>query len=141
MTTRTEHPAAAATRIPEAPPGIDEVRLSPATSPDVFPEVAAALRQPTRSAGVDGTGPAPTGHPGQLAAGVGENLGKITHLWSYESPLGVWVFIDGIGWKRLSPASEHGHNQMAVLASIATHADTSVYYNLDSSGYIDRIYV
>jgi len=65
----------------------------------------------------------------------------ITYLWSYNSSTGVWVWVDGIGWKRLSPVSEHGHTHMAALATLATDRDLPVDYHEDASGQIDQILV
>ncbi len=141
MSTKTSRPSDGATRAPAAPPAAQSSRTSPATPPDTFPEIAAAMAEAPTTDVFDGAGPAPSRQPGQAIAGIGETLGKITHLWSYDSPDGVWVYIDGVGWRRLSPASAHGHSHMTVLAAIATHANISAYYNLDSSGQIDRLYV
>ncbi len=141
MATRTSRPTDVATRAPAAPPAAPSIRTSPATPPDAFPEIAAAMAQAVTTDGFDGAGPAPSRQPGQVTAGIGETLGKITHLWSYDSAVGVWVYLDGVGWRRLSPASEHGHSHLTVLATIATHANIPVYYNLDGSGQIDRLYV
>lgn len=130
----------AATRMPAAPPASVDAPTSPATPPDTFPEIAAAVAQQAGAEGITGAGPAPSREPGQVSAGIGESLGTITHLWSYDSPVGVWVVLDG-QWRRISPASEHGHTHMTVLATIATNANIPVYYNLDGSGQIDRLYV
>jgi hypothetical protein len=141
MTTETSR---VGDRIPiaaEPPPAIEEYPLtSPTVPPDVYPEIQAAVGEPAGTVGAE-AGPQPRLEPGQVAAGVGETLGTITHLWSYDSPVGVWVYLDGIGWKRLSPASESGHTHMTVLSSLATNANIPVYYNLDGSGQIDRMYV
>lgn len=123
------------------PPMEELTARSPADSPDSIPEVAAIVRQATGRAVDAMAGPAPSRDPAQIAAGIGETAGKITHLYSYDNPTGAWVFLDGIGWKRIAPASQHGHHHMTVLASIATHANLPVYYNLNAAGEIDRLYV
>lgn len=63
----------------------------------------------------------------------------LTHLWSYDASTGVWVWVDGIGWKRLSPNSEFGHTHMTLLATMATHGNVTVDYHEDASGRIDQV--
>lgn len=63
----------------------------------------------------------------------------ITHLWSYDASTGVWVWVDGIGWKRLSPNSEFGHTHMTLLTTMATHGNMTVDYHEDASGRIDQV--
>jgi len=65
----------------------------------------------------------------------------ITHLWSYDASTGVWVWVDGIGWKRLSPTSEFGHSHMTVLATVATDRNLAVDYHEDAAGQIDQLLV
>ncbi len=65
----------------------------------------------------------------------------ITHLWSYDASTGVWVWVDGIGWKRLSPVSEFGHSHMTVLATVATDRNLAVDYHEDAAGQIDQLLV
>ena len=62
-------------------------------------------------------------------------------LYSYDDPAGVWVWVVGVGWKRLSPASLSGHGHMAILASLATHDNITVDYHEDAAGRIDQILV
>ena len=62
----------------------------------------------------------------------------ISDLWSYEDSVGVWVLVDGIGWKRLSPASDTGHTHMTLLAGVATHDNLPVDFHEDSDGQIDQ---
>ena len=65
----------------------------------------------------------------------------ISYLYSYDDPAGVWVWVVGVGWKRLSPASLSGHGHMAILASLATHDNITVDYHEDAAGRIDQILV
>jgi hypothetical protein len=99
------------------------------------------------AAGPDVTAPMPPSLDEQgMALAEGITAGWVynrvtTHLWSYDAPTGVWVWVDGIGWKRLSPVSEHGHNHMCVLATLATDRNLPVDYHEDASGQIDQILV
>jgi hypothetical protein len=65
----------------------------------------------------------------------------ILDLWSYEDAYGVWVNVDGVGWKRLSPASGPGHTHMTLLAGAATHDNLTVDLHEDADGYIDQLII
>jgi hypothetical protein len=94
---------------------------------------------------------APYGDPGTCPvtdgftrpqATAGWNTGKtISDLWSYEDSSGVWVLVDGVGWKRLSPASDSGHTHMTLLAGLATHDNLPVDFHEDDQGQIDQLIV
>lgn len=115
--------------------------------PDTPPPVPAAVMGAKTTAGPELTAPMPPSLDEQgVAIGDGVTAGwvyhrAITHLWSYDAATGVWVWVDGIGWKRLSPVSEHGHSHMCVLASMATHNNLPVDYHEDAAGQIDQILV
>ncbi|MGQ0839331.1 hypothetical protein [Actinokineospora sp.] len=129
-------------------------RKSPAIAPPEPIAVDAAVAPPT-PAGIDACTtaevrvdsapvPPPLDAQGAPAAGIaaGWVLNRtITHLWSYDATTGGWVWVDGIGWKRLSPASESGHSHMTMLATMATHDNLAVDYHEDASGRIDQMLV
>ncbi|PRX44634.1 hypothetical protein B0I33_111146 [Prauserella shujinwangii] len=81
------------------------------------------------------------------AAGAGSAGGGwvhrrlITHLWSYNAAPGVWVGVQGVGWKRLSPASETGHSHLTMLALLARNNRLPVTYHEDAHGQIDQLIV
>ena len=76
------------------------------------------------------------------AASSGWTTGRtISDLWSYEDSSGVWLNVDGLGWKRLSPASESGHTHMTLLAGAATHDNLPVDLHEDADGHIDQLIV
>ncbi|MCE7009119.1 hypothetical protein LWC34_40850 [Kibdelosporangium philippinense] len=76
--------------------------------------------------------------PTQCGWHVGQT---ISDLWSYEDSSGVWVSVEGVGWKRLSPASRSGHTHMTLLAGAATHDNLPVDFHEDSDGQIDQLIV
>jgi hypothetical protein len=94
---------------------------------------------------------APYGDPSTAPAGSrcpvsgttdGWTTGRaISDLWSYEDSVGVWVLVDGTGWKRLSPASDSGHTHMTLLAGAATHDNLPVDFHEDDAGQIDQLIV
>jgi hypothetical protein len=115
--------------------------------PDTPPPIPATVMGKATVTGPDVTAPMPPSLDEQavaiadgLAAGWVHNR-AITHMWSYDAATGVWVWVDGIGWKRLSPVSEHGHSHMCVLASLATDRNLPVDYHEDAAGQIDQILV
>ncbi|GAB3494621.1 hypothetical protein [Amycolatopsis cihanbeyliensis] len=65
----------------------------------------------------------------------------ITHLFSYNASPGVWVWVQGTGWRRLSPASESGHSHLLLLAVTAKNNGLPVDYHEDASGQIDQLLV
>jgi hypothetical protein len=133
----------------QAPPAPEAVPTAVATSPDTPPPLPTAVigTSITESAGVDLNAPMPplldkAGVPMAEAVGAGWVYNRvITHLWSYDSPVGAWAWIDGTGWKRLSPASQFGHTQMTVLATLATNRNLPVDYHEDAAGQIDQLLV
>jgi len=121
----------------------DTAVADPSTAPDRFTEITQALGTLTTS-GVDApsTGPVPPQVSGvQAVAAAGWSYNQaITHLFSYDTAVGVWVFVNNIGWKRLSPASESGATAMTVIATMATHDNLPVNYHEDAAGLIDQMY-
>jgi hypothetical protein len=140
----------------QAPPAPEAVTARSAaaastapSNPDTAPPFPAEVvgSAVTVAAGTDRNAPAPpmldsSGAPRADAISAGWFYNRtITHLWSYDSPAGVWVWVEGSGWRRLSPASLFGHSQMTVLSTLATDRNLPVHYHEDASGQIDVIMV
>jgi hypothetical protein len=136
-------PARGAAEATQAPP-------TPGTAepgPDTPPPVPTAMMATAGGMTQDMLAPMPPSLDEQGVA-IGEGLTAgwvynrvITHLWSYDAATGVWVWVDGIGWKRLSPVSEHGHSHMCLLATLATDRNLPVDYHEDAAGQIDQLLV
>jgi hypothetical protein len=130
--------AAEATQAPPPPAAAEAGPDTPPPVPTMMMATAAAHSQ-------DVLAPMPPSLDEQgMAIGDGLTVGwvynrMITHLWSYDAPTGVWVWVDGIGWKRLSPGSEHGHSHMCLLATLATDRNLPVDYHEDAAGQIDQL--
>jgi hypothetical protein len=112
----------------------------PAASPDTL-----AVPGATISAGRRVT-PADIPHPPVVDSGVVAGIGTgwfsgqmVTHLFSYDSPDGVWIYVDGVGWKRLSPASAFGVSHMVVIATMATTHNVPVTFYENDAGLIEQI--
>ncbi|SDD12255.1 hypothetical protein SAMN05421630_10614 [Prauserella marina] len=79
---------------------------------------------------------------GALAAKDGWTAGKaITNLWSSSTSPGVWIAVQGVGWKLLSPASDSGHSHLTLLAMLAKNYRLAVSYHEDARGQIDQLVV
>lgn len=134
---------------PPPTPDVDAARSSAPTTPDTPPPPPAEVTGSAvaESVSADLRAPMPpmldeSGAPRTDVIGAGWFYNRmITYLWSYDSPIGVWVWVDGVGWKRLSPVSQFGHTHMTVLATLATHRNLPVSYHEDASGQIDQIMV
>jgi hypothetical protein len=148
MTSSTRSRRTAAQGEPPAADGriaTDTAAADPATAPDRFTEIVRALG-PLSAANLEdaATGPLPprveAGVLAVAAAGWSYNQ-AITHLFSYDTPAGVWVFVNNVGWNRLSAASESGVTAMIAIATMATHDNLPANYHEDAAGLIDQIYV
>jgi hypothetical protein len=121
----------------------DRASADPSNSPDQFAQIAAALQVSDGQQVAADLGPQPpqirAGQQAIAAAGWVYNQ-AITHLFSYDSAIGVWVYVNGVGWKRFSPNSEHGITHMTAIATMATHNNLPVHYHEDAAGLIDQIY-
>lgn len=69
------------------------------------------------------------------------NSANINALWSINQDKNSWVGITGIGWKKLSTASESGIVALTMLASHAKEKNSLVYYREESDAMIHEFYV
>jgi len=69
------------------------------------------------------------------------NSAHINALWSINQDKNSWVGIAGIGWKKLSTASESGIVALTMLASTAKEKNSLVYYREESDARIHEFYV
>jgi hypothetical protein len=65
----------------------------------------------------------------------------INALWSINQDKNSWVGIAGIGWKKLSTASESGIVALTMLASTAKEKNSLVYYREERDARIHEFYV
>ncbi|MGH3876392.1 MAG: hypothetical protein ACRDSK_05060 [Actinophytocola sp.] len=127
--------------VPDSPSTVGSPGTRPPLPAELKSRTATEVRDPDVNAPMPpGLREAGVRAPDAFAAGWVNNR-MITHLWSYDAPTGVWVWVDGIGWKRLSPVSQFGHTHMTVLATLATQRNQPVDYHEDASGQIDQILV
>ncbi|WP_146241120.1 hypothetical protein [Actinokineospora spheciospongiae] len=63
----------------------------------------------------------------------------VARLWSHDASTGVWMWVEGVGWKRLAPGV--GHTRLTALAVEAVHGGRPVDYREDAVGRIEQILV
>ena len=95
-----------------------------------------------------GTGQAPvqavSGVSAQAAvtAGTTWQTGKrFVNQWTINQDRNSWIGVAGIGWQKLSTASDSGCVALTALASNALISKASVNYRTESDGMIHEIYV
>lgn len=85
----------------------------------------------------------------QPAASVGAGAGvtawlndkRITGLWSINQNRNSWVYVNGIGWKKLANNSDSAIVALSMLSAHAREKDSAVNYREESDGMIREIYV
>ena len=80
-----------------------------------------------------------TGTSGGITAW--NNDKRVTALWSINQNRNSWVYINGVGWKRLSTASDSANLALTVLAAHAKQSQTNYTYRDESDGLIHESYV
>ncbi|MEU3272595.1 hypothetical protein ABZ639_17275 [Saccharomonospora sp. NPDC006951] len=108
---------------------------------------------PVAPAGWEPYSPPPASQPGQPEPVKGNGAGgpaardgwttgrAITNLWSSSTSPGVWIAVQDVGWKLLSPASDSGHSHLTLLAMLAKNYRLAVSYHEDARGQIDQLVV
>jgi hypothetical protein len=107
-----------------------------APAPMITPEQVA-----TKPPGTNGrTGPgapemAPPGMAAQAAAAGAATMTSATvgGLWTSNHTSNAWVYLNGVGWRRLSPANPGAHQALLELARVAKDANATVQANEDGS--------
>ena len=112
-------------------------------APDQLPPAAGQLSGDlaTGDAQPSQTPPAATetGTSGGITAW--NNDKRVTALWSINQNRNAWVYINGVGWKRLSTASDSANLALTVLAAHAKQSQTNYTYRDESDGLIHESYV
>ena len=115
---------------------------------DVMPSQAPPS---TSSSGVGGAmagGEAPTLTPSSAAAQVSEggigawlNDKRVGGLWSINQNRNSWVYITGVGWKKLANNSDSAVVALTILAANAKQSQTTYSYREEADGMIHETYV
>lgn len=90
---------------------------------------------------------APTMTPPQEARQVRESVTawqtnkKIVALWSDTGNRNSWIYIDGVGWKKLVNTSDSSIMTLTALAAHAKQLGSLVNYREEADGMIYELYV
>ena len=66
---------------------------------------------------------------------------RFTALWTIAEDRNAWVGVSGIGWKKLSNASETATTGLAMLSAHARDRERQVNYRDEADGMIHEMYV
>jgi hypothetical protein len=107
-----------------------------APSPMITPEQVAT--KPPGSNGTTGPGAPEMAPPGETAQAVGATAATMTSakvggLWTSNNSTNAWVFLNGVGWRKLSPANATSHQALLELARLAKDANATVQADEDGS--------
>jgi hypothetical protein len=88
--------------------------------------IAAPMLQPpgTDAAGLAAQAP---------AAGVAVTSATVGGLWTSNHQSNSWAYLNGIGWRRLSPANAGAHHAMLQIARLAKDGNMQVQCEEDGS--------
>jgi hypothetical protein len=78
----------------------------------------------------------------EVSAGTTWQSAKnIVNQWTINQDRNSWMGVAGIGWQKLSTASDSGCVALTMLASSAIITKASVNYRTESDGMVHEIYV
>jgi len=95
-------------------------------------------------------GAAPTLVPpteAEIEAAEGEGIAawhsgvKIAALWCNEANRNAYISVAGLGWKKLSPATDSSVVSMTMLAAHAEQTNANVNIRIEADGMVHEIYV
>lgn len=119
--------------------GAEEARPRDLTAAELTMSASAA-----QAAGQPTMDPPPTSGAaaGAQAVGTWNSNKKITALWSMNQNRNVWVAIDGVGWKKLSTASDSATEALGIISAVAKQTQSPyVSYREEADGMIHEMYV
>ncbi len=97
-------------------------------------------------------GPSNQGVPAQAVSGVSaqaavaaattwQSAKQIVNQWTINQDRNSWIGVSGIGWQKLSTASDSGCVALTMLGSNAIITKASVNYRTESDGMVHEMYV
>ena len=70
-----------------------------------------------------------------------QNDKRITGLWTINETRNSWVYVTGIGWKKLSNTVDSATVALTMVSGSARQTNTPVNYRDEADGMIHEIYV
>jgi hypothetical protein len=117
---------------------------APALTPEQFMSVLPADGQAAAAAGAPALQPPGTEAAGIAAqaavAGVTATSATIGGLWTNNAPSNAWAYLNGVGWRKISPANLGAQHAVLQLARLAKDANVQVQCDEDGS-VIHNMYV
>ena len=85
----------------------------------------------------------PAAAGGAIEGGVAAWLNdkRVVGLWAINQNRNSWVYINGVGWKRLANNSDSAVVALTMLAAHAKQSQTSYTYRDEADGMIHECYV
>jgi hypothetical protein len=139
-TTQTREPAAPSREPPEVTSTETDNGGAEARPADPT-EAQLAVLAATPAAQATPTAEPPPEAIGVEAVGVWQSNKRLNMLWSINQNRNSWIGVQGIGWKKLSNASDSSIVAMTAFAAHARDAQAPVYYREEADGMVHEIYV
>jgi hypothetical protein len=70
-----------------------------------------------------------------------QNDKRITGLWTINETRNSWVYVTGVGWKKLSTSNDSATVALTMLGGSARQTNTPVNYRDEADGMIHEMYV
>jgi len=116
---------------------VESISLAPLSAADISVLAASAAKVTAPAQAVSGVA-----KQAAVAAGTTWQSGKnIVNQWTINQDRNSWIGVSGIGWQKLSTASDSGCVSLTMLASNALISKASVSYRTESDGMVHEIYV
>jgi hypothetical protein len=128
-------------------PSLDPPPLSDSTGDNAMSDQKPTLTPLAEEVFTNAAGDAtPTLTPGTLASQEGGvmtwlNDKRVSALWSINQNRNSWVYITGVGWKRLATNSDSAVVALTMLAAHAKQKQTPYNYREEADGLIHETYV
>lgn len=66
---------------------------------------------------------------------------KVTALWSNASPRNAYASIEGLGWRRITPANDSAFLSISAMLSHARQMNATCNVRVETDGLIHEVYV
>lgn len=129
-------------------PSVTPESVSPSDAPRSLAELGVAAAGATvESAGaaVPTVQPPGSAAPPPSVAAVGAVTGtwqvdrRISALWTNPSPRNAWLYVVGLGWRKISPATDSSVIAMTAIGSLARQTNARVDFVEESDGTISQL--
>jgi hypothetical protein len=85
--------------------------------------------------------PAPLAAAAAAVTGTWQVDKRCTAMWTNGSPRNAWLHIDGIGWKKIKPATDSAVVSMTAIGSLARQTGARLDYVEETDGTISQLVI